>query len=96
VGLWFHQSHWQGANLSFVDSTIREIEAQGANVLPVFFSGSKNQKLGINGLEWVIDNYFKKDGKPLVDVVVSLFSFSFTTCLSGAEASGLLKNSMFP
>ncbi|XHH10186.1 MAG: cobaltochelatase subunit CobN [Candidatus Bathyarchaeia archaeon] len=91
VGLWFHQSHWQGANLSFVDHTIREIESQGANVLPVFFSGSKNQKLGINGLEWVIDNYFKKDGKPLVDVVISLFSFSFTTCLSGAGAPPILK-----
>jgi len=91
VGLWFHQSHWQGGNLSFIDSTIREIEGQGANVLPVFFSGSKNQKLGMNGLEWVIDNYFKKDGESLVDVVISLFSFSFTTCLGGAEAPPVLK-----
>ena len=91
VGLWFHQNHWQGGNTSFVDSTIREIEKQGANVLPVFFSGSKNEKLGINGLEWVIDNYYLKDGKPLVDVVISLFSFSFATCLAGSEASGVLK-----
>ncbi len=96
VGLWFHQSHWQGGNTSFVDSTIREIEAQGANVLPVFFSGSKNPKLGINGLEWVIENYFLKDGKPLVDVVVSLFSFSFSTCLSGADASVTLKKLNVP
>ncbi len=91
VGLWFHQSHLQGGNTSFVDSTIREIEAQGANVLPVFFSGSKNQKIGTNGLDWVIDNYFTKDGKPIADVIISLFSFSFATCLSGAEASGVLK-----
>lgn len=91
VGLWFHQSHWQGGNTSFIDFTIREIEAQGANVLPVFFSGSKNQKLGTNGLEWVIDSYFIKDGEPIVDVVISLLSFSFTTCLSGKEASGVLK-----
>ncbi len=91
VGLWFHQSHWQGGNISPIDSTIREIEAQGANVLPVFFSGSKNQKIGTNGLEWVIENYFMKNGKPIVDVVISLFSFSFTTCLSGAEAPVVLK-----
>jgi len=96
VGIWLHQSHWQGGNTSFLDSTIREIEAQGANVLPVFFSGSKNQKLGINGLEWVIDNYFLKDGKPIVDVVISLFSFSFTTCLSGADASAVLKKLNVP
>jgi cobaltochelatase CobN len=64
VGLWFHQSHWQGGNTSFIDVAIREIEAQGANVLPVFFTGSKNLKLSVNGLEWVIDNYFLKDGNP--------------------------------
>jgi cobaltochelatase CobN len=91
VGLWFHQSHWQGGNTSFIDAAIREIEAQGTNVLPVFFSGSKNPKLGINGLEWVVDNFFLKDGKPLVDVVISLFSFSFSSCLSGADASAVLK-----
>ena len=96
VGLWFHQSHWQGGNTSFIDHTIREIEAQGANVLPVFFSGSKNPKLGINGLEWVIDNFFLKDGKPIIDVVVSLFSFSFSTCLSGADASLVLKKLNVP
>jgi cobaltochelatase CobN len=96
VGLWFHQNHWQGGNTSFVDNIIREIEKQGANVLPVFFSGSKNEKLGMNGLEWVIDNYFLKDGKPTVNVVVSLFSFSFTTCLSGSEASGVLKKLNVP
>jgi cobaltochelatase CobN len=96
VGLWFHQSHWQGGNTSFIDVAIREIEAQGANVLPVFFSGSKNPKLGINGLEWVIDNYFLKDGKPCVDVVLSMFSFSFSTCLSGADASPVLKKLNVP
>ncbi|MCL1970646.1 MAG: cobaltochelatase subunit CobN [Candidatus Bathyarchaeota archaeon] len=91
VGLWFHQSHWQGGDTDFIDTIIKEIEAQGANVLPVFFSGSKNLKLGMNGLNWVIDNYFLKNDKPLVDVVVSLFSFSFSTCLSGADATDILK-----
>ena len=91
VGLWFHQSQWQGGNTSFVDTMIHEVEAQGANVLPVFFGGSKNPKLGMNGLDWVIDNYFLKDGKPLADVIISLFSFSFSTCLSGVDAAGTLK-----
>ncbi|MCL2134024.1 MAG: cobaltochelatase subunit CobN [Candidatus Bathyarchaeota archaeon] len=90
VGLWFHQSQWQGGNTSFIDAVIHEIEAQGANVLPVFF-GSKNSKLGMHGLDWVIDNYFLKDGTPIVDVVISLFSFSLSTCLSGVDASDTLK-----
>ncbi|MDR0318789.1 MAG: cobaltochelatase subunit CobN, partial [Nitrososphaerota archaeon] len=91
VGLWFHQTHWQGGDTDFINDVINEIEAQGVNVLPVFFSGSKNPKLGMNGLDWVIDNYFLKDGKPIVDVIVSIFSFSFSTCLSGVDATNTLK-----
>jgi cobaltochelatase CobN len=91
VGVWFHQSHWQGGNTSYVDSIIREVERQGANVLPVFFSGPKDANLGIKGLDWVIGNYLMKDGKPTVDVVISALSFSLSTSLSGVDASVALK-----
>jgi cobaltochelatase CobN len=91
VGIWFHQSQWQGDNTSFVDSLIREIERQGANALPVFFTGSKDASLGIKGLEWVIDNYFMKDGAPIVDVVINTLSFSLATALSGSEAPVALR-----
>ena len=91
VGIWFHQTQWQGENTSFVDSLIEEIERQEANVIPVFFSGNKNNALGIKGLDWVIENYFMKDGKPTVDVVVSVLSFSLSTSLSGSTAITALK-----
>jgi cobaltochelatase CobN len=91
VGVWFHQVYLQGANTSFIDSLVREIEHQGANALPVFFSGPKNPALGVNGLDWVIDNYFIKDGKPTVDVVVSTMSHSLAVSLSGTDASVALK-----
>jgi len=82
VGLWFHQSHWLGGNTSFVDSIIKEIERHGANVIPVFFSGTKDENLGIKGLEWVIENYYMKGDKALIDAVISALSFS----LSGSSA----------
>ena len=90
VAVWFHQTQWQGGNTSFVDSLVKEIERQGANALPVFFSGSKDAKLGVNGLEWMIEHYFMKDGKPTVDVVINAMSFSLTT-FAGADASIVLK-----
>jgi cobaltochelatase CobN len=96
VGIWFHHNFWQGENTSFVDSLIREIEHQGANVLPVFFSGAKDANLGIQGLEWVIENYFLKEGKPLVDVVISALSFSLATSSSSSEASVVLKKLNVP
>jgi cobaltochelatase CobN len=91
VGIWFHQSQWQGGNTSFIDNLVKEIELQGANALPVFFSGSKDASLGIKGLEWVIEHYFMKNGKSTVDVVINTLSFSLTTSLSGAEAQTALK-----
>lgn len=91
VGVWFYQSHWQGGDTSFVDSLVKEIERQGANVLPVFFSGTKDANLGINGLEWVIDHYFMKEGKPTVDVIISALSFSLTSSLSGVDSVAALK-----
>ncbi|MCW4018158.1 MAG: cobaltochelatase subunit CobN [Candidatus Bathyarchaeota archaeon] len=87
VGVWFHQVYWQGANTSFIDSLVREIERQGANVIPVFFGGPKNPALGIKGLDWVIDTYFMKEGKPTVDVVVSTMSHSLSVSLSGTDAT---------
>ncbi|MBT0159901.1 cobaltochelatase subunit CobN [Candidatus Bathyarchaeota archaeon A05DMB-2] len=91
IGIWFHQTQWQGENTSFVDDLIEEAERQGANVLPVFFSGAKNEALGIKGLEWIIENYLTKEGKPIVDVVISALSFSLTTSLSGSASITELK-----
>jgi cobaltochelatase CobN len=91
VGIWFHQTQWQGENTNFVNQLIIEIERQGANVLPVFFTGAKNEALGMRGLEWVIENYFMKNGKPAVDVVISALAFSLSTSLFGATAVDVLK-----
>ena len=49
-------------------------------------AAQKMLNLGMNGLEWVIEHYFMKDGKPTVDVVISAMSFSLTTSLSGADS----------
>jgi len=91
IGIWFHHTQWQGENTSFVDSLIEKIESRGVNVLPVFVSGNRNEALGIKGLEWTIENYFMKDGKPAVDAVISALSFSLITALSGATAIPALK-----
>jgi cobaltochelatase CobN len=96
VGIWFHHSFWQGENTNSIDSLIRETEHQGANVLPVFFSGAKDANLGIRGLEWVIENYFMKDGKPLVDVVISAMSFTLSASLSSLETAAVLKKLNVP
>jgi cobaltochelatase CobN len=82
LGLWFYQSFWQARNTVFVDRLIEEIEAQGANVIPVFFYGSKDVELGTKGAQWVVENYFMKDGEPLIDVLLSPLMFSMSMRMS--------------
>jgi len=87
VGLWFNQNHLQGGNTAFIDSLIREIEHQGANVIPLFFRGLKDESLGTKGLEWLIENYYTKNGAPIVDVVVNALSFSLPITLTASNSS---------
>jgi cobaltochelatase CobN len=91
ISIWFHQNHLQGGNTAFVDGLIREVERQGVNVVPLFFRGLKDEALGIKGLDWVVENYCMKDGKPTIDAVINAFSFSLPLSLVGSDPSFFLK-----
>ncbi|HOT07404.1 MAG TPA: cobaltochelatase subunit CobN [Methanotrichaceae archaeon] len=78
VGLWFYQSLWRAGNTVFIDRLIEEIEGQGANVIPVFLHALKDVERGTKGAEWVVDNFFMKDGRPLIDVLISTLMFSLS------------------
>lgn len=78
VGLLFHQSHWQSGDTLFVDTLIREIEGQGANVIPIFLTGVKDPNFERGGLEWIIENYLKRNGEVIVDAVINLLMFSLS------------------
>ncbi len=78
VGLWFYQSLWQAGNLVFIDKLIAEMEHQGANIIPVFLHSLKDVERGTKGAEWVVDNFFVRDGKPIIDVLISTLMFSLS------------------
>jgi cobaltochelatase CobN len=75
VGILFHTTQLKGENTSFVDSLIKAIDRRDANVIAVSFSGKLN---------WVIENCFMKDGKLLVDSIISTLAFSLTSSSSEA------------
>ncbi len=78
IGILFYQSYWVAGNTGFVDELIRGIEDQGGIALPVFLYATRNDEIGSRGIEWVIANYFCKDGRPVVDAVVNTLMFSQT------------------
>ncbi|MCR4441770.1 MAG: cobaltochelatase subunit CobN [Peptococcaceae bacterium] len=76
VGIAFYRSHWIAENTLFVDALIEALEKRDVNVVPVFLHAVRDAELGTKGLEWVIENYFMQGGRPVIDVLVSLLSFS--------------------
>jgi cobaltochelatase CobN len=88
VGISFYRSHWLAGNTLFVDALIASLERQGVNVLPVFLYTTRDEELGSQGLPWAIENYFMQDGKPLIDAMISLLSFSHYSSSSPPAKDG--------
>jgi cobaltochelatase CobN len=71
IGVLFYRSHLLSGNVEFVDALVGEIEARGANALPVFAYSLKDTDGSGDGLPAAL-TYFA-DG---VDVVVATMSFA--------------------
>ena len=78
VGLWFYQSYWVNNNLAYIDAIIREIERQGANVIPVFHQRFKDVVTGNRGSDYIVEAFFMEDGKAVIDVLISPMMFALT------------------
>lgn len=79
VGLLFYRDEWIWDDLHYQKAFIEEAERQGFNVIAVFTNGLPDPKLGMPTIHEVFEKYFMKEGKPLVDAIVNVMKFSFTT-----------------
>lgn len=79
VGLLFYRDEWIWDDLHYQQAFIEEAERQGLNVIAVFTNGLPDPKLGMPTIHEVFEKYFMKEGKPVVDVIVNVMKFSFTT-----------------
>lgn len=79
IGLWFYQTYWVNNNLAFIDALIRAIEAQGANVIPVFHLRYQDAQRGNRAADGVSAYYFKDaDGAPRIQALINPLFFSLT------------------
>ncbi|WP_440242190.1 cobaltochelatase subunit CobN, partial [Dialister succinatiphilus] len=79
IGFLFYRDEWIWGDTKYQDAFIEEAERQGLNVIPVFTNGLPDTKLGMPSLDEVFHRYFMKDGKPVIDCLVNVMKFSFTT-----------------
>ncbi|MGL6043361.1 MAG: cobaltochelatase subunit CobN, partial [Sandaracinobacteroides sp.] len=68
VGLLLLRSYVLGKDSRHYDGVIAALEAQGMKVIPAFASGLDARP--------AIDAFFRKDGKPVIDALLSLTGFS--------------------
>lgn len=70
IGIMFYRSHWLSGNTAFADALVAEIEAQGANALPLFVSSR-------NDLKTLIHDYGLGTTQA-IDALLSAVSFTMS------------------
>lgn len=88
IGIWFYQSYWSNGDLAPYDALIAEIEAQGAIPLAVFHMRMGDKDLGNLPVPALVERYFKRRGRALIDVLLSPMSFSLAR--SGIDGEAVL------
>jgi cobaltochelatase CobN len=83
VGVLFHQDPLKSGDAVFANSLIESIERQGANALLVFLSVNNSAS---KSLRWVVENYFMKNGQPIVDVAISTLAHSLAAFLPSSDS----------
>ncbi len=76
VGILFYRSDWLYGNTGVVDELVNSLEKLGLGVIPVFTYGFRDDSVGFSGACESIRRFFILDGKPLIEALVNLTSFS--------------------
>ncbi|MHC1565606.1 MAG: cobaltochelatase subunit CobN [Candidatus Syntropharchaeales archaeon] len=74
IGIIFYKTHLVIDDLEVEDVLIKALEGRGLNVIPVFSWGFPNKAFEIEGNEAVIEKFFMRDGKPIIDLLIDLQS----------------------
>ncbi|MDI9644156.1 MAG: cobaltochelatase subunit CobN [Candidatus Verstraetearchaeota archaeon] len=82
VGILLDHDPLKSGEVGFVDCLVEAIERQGGNALVVFLSVADP---AAKGLRWIVENYFMKEGKPLVDAVISFPAHSLAAYMKNSE-----------
>lgn len=75
VGLLISRTSWVNNELEIEKALIRDLEQLGLSVVPVFAYSLKDEELGSRGMNEVIEDYFIKGSRPVIDCLVKLSPF---------------------
>ena len=76
AGILFYRTAWVDNDTGIVRSIIDELNGREISAIPVFTNGFGDKSRNIKSAEECIHEYFYQDGKPAVDAIINLLSFS--------------------
>ena len=78
IGILFSREEWIWQDLDYQTALIEEIKAQGMNAIAVFCLWAGNKAEDVPGIDDTVKQYFYRQGKVIVDAVITTFKFSLT------------------
>ncbi|MCB2190070.1 MAG: cobaltochelatase subunit CobN [Deltaproteobacteria bacterium] len=90
IGIWFYQNLWVNRAVKHIDALIHEVEAQGGEALAVFHYRFMDQVVGNLGADEVAERFFRRDGKTIIDALLSPMMFSLG--MASEKYHGILKH----
>ncbi len=75
IGILFSRISWIDKNLAIENALIRELEKRDLGVIPAFSYSLRDEGIGAKGMAEVIQSYFFKDGKPIIQALIKLIPF---------------------
>lgn len=75
IGILFYRSRWLYDDIQPIKLLIKYLEDEGLGVVPVFTYSFKDLRLGIPSAEDSIRNFFIRDNKPIIEILLNTTSF---------------------
>lgn len=95
IGLLVHGKEWKSKKIKVLNRFIEEIKKEGGEVLVVFTNSVTNPEIKSKGIKWVIENYFKKNGKVLIDCLINLVAYSQSIFAAPNDGTSVVDKSIF-
>lgn len=95
IGLTVHGKEWQTKKIKVINKFVEEIEREGGKALVVFTNSVPNPEIKSRGTRWVINNYFKRNGKVIPKAIINLIGYSQSIFDQPGDGTSMVDKSIF-
>ena len=89
VGVLSYRTRWQGNDLAVERALKTALNRRGVGVINAFSTGNPDPGLGCLSMEQAIKQFFTKDGKPLIELLVNFLCALPPRCRAELRCVGI-------